>query len=494
MATAASVHEPDNNMPAQGDYFRPDAVEYPSDFDDVTDLDDPTIVLPSSIDIQRTFPLINQILPFEACLYHAILPLYIQDDELYLGMVDLEDGEAMAYVRRMLGFLKYQLVPQTISSETHHQVLSAYLSYQSRLEDTPALPEHSSFGTQARTNLATPSIATADASESPTLRLSSDTAVDPIQHRDSVIPADAVDDTPTAPGTLQLPLQDVLTDWNIDRSSGTPVADQAIQQEDAVQLAGSSDSTGSVDTASGADNFAQTTHIQEIPVNTSTIEHESAFELPGSALPELVLQTPPLGQNWRALSGKVFVHGLLIRMMGSGVGRLFIVPNIDGGQVVWTENGVAKMVLEPVALDQLRGVIDELKQLTYLPLETVQQPVEVELERFYQQQRILLRLRIAPKETGETATIQVLRGAALKFYQKQQVHSLRRDTKLIAEQLRQKVLALGRRSQQGAIDRSTLPEIDRTIASLEEQLTQLKHLRHSLKGNSPDITEDGSIG
>jgi hypothetical protein len=196
----------------------------------------------------------------------------------------------------------------------------------------------------------------------------------------------------------------------------------------------------------------------------------------------LVLQSPPPGAPWQSLSGEAFMHGLLIRMMASGVGRLFLVRKLGCGQVLWTENGAAKMLLEQVAQDQFRGAIEALKQLTHLPTAPVQAPIEVEIERFYQRQRILLRLRITPKDDGEEATIQVLRGAALKFYQKHQIHNLRRDTSAIAQELRQKVLELGKRSASDDIDRSTLPEIDRTIASLEEQLIQLKQLRHNLKG------------
>ena len=112
----------------------------------------------------------------------------------------------------------------------------------------------------------------------------------------------------------------------------------------------------------------------------------------------------------------------------------------------------------------------------------VKSTVSAGVAEVLKRQRILLRLRITPKEVGEEATIQVLRGAALKFYQKHQIHNLRRDTQAIAQELRQKVLELGRRNHQGEIDRSTLPEIDRTIASLEDQLIQLKQLRHNLKG------------
>ena len=47
---------------------------------------------------------------------------------------------------------------------------------------------------------------------------------------------------------------------------------------------------------------------------------------------------------------------------------------------------------------------------------------------------------------GEDATLQVLRGAALRFYQQQQRTNLRRDTLFVAKNLQLKVQALQERS------------------------------------------------
>ncbi|MBE9028778.1 hypothetical protein IQ266_03265 [filamentous cyanobacterium LEGE 11480] len=484
METAARIENPGNVT--KRSYYRPDDPH--SQFDAADDNDDPTMVMSASIDMHRAFPLINKVLPFEACLYHEILPLYIQGEELYLGMVDLEDTEAITYARRMLGFLKYQLVPQTISSETHHQILSAFLSQQEKLNNVPALPEHTTASLvierEALANHA-PESATVDEADIATRifpgQAEAQPTTPPPQRADDQAAINALAEAPTVPGTLQLKPQDVLTNWDVVAQSRAAAAPPAAEPEVAVKptFLIADDNPPALDNPPArpeppSDTTSAGTPDQKAP----------AFKLPGSALPELVLQSPPSEVDWRTLSGGLFLQGLLIRMMASGIGRLFLVRKTAFGQVLWTENGKAKMVLEQVALDQFRGAIDELKQLTALPLQTVEQPVEVEIERFYQRQRILLRLRISPKETGEEATIQVLRGAALKFYQKHQVHNLRRDTHDIAQQLRHKVLELGKRSAPNEIDRTTLPEIDRTIESLEAQLIELKKLRYSLKGDN----------
>ncbi|MFM2431784.1 MAG: hypothetical protein RLZZ511_2997 [Cyanobacteriota bacterium] len=362
--------------------------------------DEPTVVMSTSIDMERAFPLINTILPFEACLYHEILPLHRQDDELYLGMVNLEDTEALEYARRMLGFLKCHLIPQTITIETHRDVLSRYLNQQQQRLNTPALPQ------------------------------------------------------PSAP------------------DPSTP----AIEQPAAIES----------DEPEPDESELNESELNESELDTVAIDLEAATggsaALPGSALPELVLQAPPSRQPWQSLNGDALVQGLLLRMMGSGVGRLFLVHKGQFGQVLWTENGAAKMVLEQVAIAQFDQAIAALKAMTHLADDPVTKPTEVEIERFYQRNRILLRLRIVPKNGGEEATIQVLRGAALKFYQKHQAQNLHRDTQAIVQQLRHKVMQLSQRNQSDGIDRSTLPDIDRTIANLEAQLSELKQLRDRLKG------------
>lgn len=488
-------------------YYRPDAHDHL--FDDVDVNDDPTVVMTASIDMQRAFPLINKVLPFEACLYHCILPLYIQGNELYLGMVDLEDTEALDYARKMLNYLKYQLVPQTISTETHRQVLSAFLQQQAQREQTPALPAstskqdlatHTGDPTTAVRQIIDAVSASAHPQQAVTEPLAEATPASASTDSEDTIAqaitdatasqAAAPDETvPAIPQTLHLRDQDVLTDWQILQQASAANSELSHGEAGAIKPTFLISDGAAYLISDGAANRSPVTDAADASAATEIAPACGvlpASALPGSALPELLLKAAPLDQDWHSIAGDLFIHSLLIRMMGSGVGRLFLVRKLSGGQVLWTENGQTKLVIEQIAADQFRGAIDELKNLTHLPLETVQQPVEVEIERFYQRQRVLLRLRITPKEHGEEATIQVLRGAALKFYQKHQINSLRRDTTEIAQELRQKVLELGKRTQTSDMDRSTLPEIDRTIASLEEQLTELRKLRQNLKGESAE--------
>ncbi len=172
---------------------------------------------------------------------------------------------------------------------------------------------------------------------------------------------------------------------------------------------------------------------------------------------------------------------VLSRVLVGGIGRLYLERQQNQGRILWSQNGVVQSVLEGLSVEALQGVINELKSLTRLPQIPVQKPKQVEIERRYQKHRLLLRLRVMPGTYGEEATVQVLRGAALKFYQQQQLAALSRDALNIAQDLQQKVNEIRVRTRfypmLTADQLSILPALDKVIKSVEEQLDALKALQ-----------------
>ncbi|MCY7407795.1 MAG: hypothetical protein LH631_10570 [Alkalinema sp. CAN_BIN05] len=73
--------------------------------------------IPAGTDRDTIFSLIDQVLPFEACLYHQVLPLLLMDNQLRLGMVDLVDVSALEYLRKVLAYFQYCGV---IAAYLHH--------------------------------------------------------------------------------------------------------------------------------------------------------------------------------------------------------------------------------------------------------------------------------------------------------------------------------------------------------------------------------------
>jgi hypothetical protein len=93
----------------------------------------------------------------------------------------------------------------------------------------------------------------------------------------------------------------------------------------------------------------------------------------------------------------------------------------------------------------------------------------VEIERTYRNELLLLRLRIAPGRLGEEATLQVLRGAALKFHQRQQLAKLGHDAIDLTRQLQKKLAEMQARA-------ALSPDVDPRL----KELTHLQSLVQSL--------------
>lgn len=146
------------------------------------------------------------------------------------------------------------------------------------------------------------------------------------------------------------------------------------------------------------------------------------------------------------LSPHELLQELLGRVLMGGIGRLYFErQEANLGRILWSRDGVLQSVVTGLDDQQFQGVINELKLLVELPLIPVDKPRQVEMERLYQNTHLLLRLRINPAPLGEEANLQVLRGAALKFYQKQQLSKLSLDALRLTQQLQNKLNELNTR-------------------------------------------------
>lgn len=168
------------------------------------------------------------------------------------------------------------------------------------------------------------------------------------------------------------------------------------------------------------------------------------------------------------LAPKHLLQELLARVLVGGIGRLFFERQAQRGRILWSQNGVLQSALEDIPDFVFQGVINELKILTSLPLISVEKPRQVDIERLYQQTRLLLRFRVMPSPYGEEATLQVLRGAALKFHQQQQLSNLGRDALIIAQQLQRKLIEIRDRAK-----------LDPTF--VDSQLTELSALKQVMQ-------------
>lgn len=436
--------------------------------------------LAKRLDVEQIFILISGILPVEACLCYQVVPLFLDGSRLHLGMVSPDDLAASDYVRRIVSYLNYSLISHPISSDALQSVLSAYLKYScsaKNLEDAskPALnrveqpmreldtrsPARRMRPAPVDRNLQATLIV--DSPES--LTIPGMTRVTPEQAKHFALsqppPQFPVNPAPTLSPeeTLPAPELEILEPEQGETKPYQPGTTFAL-----------ADQPSSLD-----DDFSALAPQGHNPV---TLEQSTPSLSP---LPQLDLQAKRLAQPIEAIANlpaKELLTELLGRALVGGIGRLYFERQHAQGRVLWSQNGVLQSVLEKVTIPTFRGLINELKRMTRSSLIEVEKPKQVELERMYDQNRILLRFRFIPGDHGEEATLQVLRGAALRFYQQQQISALGRDALSMAKQLQNKVNEIRDRAQAdpGLFDAKveTLPALSQLLHHIEEQLKLLQ--------------------
>ncbi len=216
----------------------------------------------------------------------------------------------------------------------------------------------------------------------------------------------------------------------------------------------------------------------------------SSSKATGMSLPTLEVHTYHLSSPVEVLATlppQQLLRELLGRILVGGIGRLYFERQEVQGRILWSQNGVLQSVLEALPIDLFQGVINELKLLTQLPLIPIQNPKQVEIERCYQQSHLLLRLRLKPGNHGEEATLQVLRGAALKFYQQQQLENFSREALRHAQQLHRKLKEICDRTEMNPAlnigQLEALPALEQILTSINHQMEMLQSLPTNEKTN-----------
>ncbi len=397
------------------------------------------------LNVDQMFILIDGVLPFEACLYHQVLPLYLEGSRLHLGMVAPDDPAAVEYSRRIISYLNYSLVSHPIASAALQAVLSAYLNQAAR-----QTTQDSSSPSGDRLSSETVEIETLKRGESgdrQTLILDS---------------PDALQASPPSPQPSPQP--------SSEPSSAAPIP--ALPSPNAA-------------TAKTPAPGAAIANSQSPNPALSTARRAAIF----NSLPELTISSKyrdrPL-ENLLSLPPKPLLNELFGRILDSGIGRIYFERQSNHGRVLWSQNGILQAVVERLDLPLFEGLIYELKLIGHLPLDPAEAPEQSEIERMYQKNRILLRFRVMPSKNGEEATVQVLRGAALRFYQQQQFSRLGRDALSIAKQLQFKVNEIRERafSEPGLMQARI-----EALANLSDMLRVIESQIDDLQGAGMDDPE-----
>jgi type II secretory ATPase GspE/PulE/Tfp pilus assembly ATPase PilB-like protein len=493
-------------------------------FRDSKDVDSSII---ERLNVEQMFVLIDGILPIEACLYYQVLPLFLDGSRLNLGMVSPGDTAATDYVRRIVSYLNYSLVTRRISSEALRASLTAYLRHSDktrsgqqpssepsaasrrakRLADREQASQVSDASTQQTLVVDSPvDLNTSEIAFQDTSFEDSDWEVSDVETITIGLFDEGAPDYPIASSVAsiaaELPDIPVLDDEAIEddepyhRDVTPPDAGQADSHsddslDDEVPAEGTNAKGSPVEEAEGVPSPQVTPDDSSSP--KPSIRHQRRRQSPrDSTAPSGLLRSPiqlelePIDTSldtseMAQLPSAKLLPALLVRTLDRGIGRLYFERHETSGRILWSEDGVLQSVLEGLPIEKFIQVMESLKALTKLPIHLSDKPIQVELERLYQYERILLRFRFVPTPLGEEATLQVLRGAALRFYQRQQLSKLSRDAITTAQTLQNKVNALRDRllaASDMADDQTSniLPTLSAMIDQIEGQLDDLEDM------------------
>lgn len=383
------------------------------------------------LNAEQMFILIDGVLPFEACLYYQILPLFLEGSRLNLGMVSPDDTAALDYVRRIISYMNYSLVSRPLSSEALQVVLSAYLQQAGSRQPTPPKPKVKPARGAARSRT----------SQAIDRQLQQTLVVDS--------PEELTLHGITPPGISTPP-----PEIPFHPAPEVPPRIEALPNESPSESIESDE-----------------------PAAPPTVPPSVIAPLPLLEVQAKYLSSPI--ERLATLPPATLLKELMARVLLGGIGRLYFERQAQYGRILWSQNGVLQSVIDRLEPEQFQGIINELKRMAHLSLIPVKQPKQIEVERMYQNTRLLLRFRVMPAVNGEEeATLQVLRGAALRFYQQQQLSSLERDAITIAKQLQLKVNEIRDRARvQPGTSRNkfdTLPALNQMLRHIEEQIENLQ--------------------
>lgn len=218
------------------------------------------------------------------------------------------------------------------------------------------------------------------------------------------------------------------------------------------------------------------------PISTSQFLSSSPVETPSTLLnpthqiPQLNINPQYLDEPLEFLEGLPpadFVQELLGRVLQDGIGRLYFEAHEHQGRILWSQDGVLQSVVEAIKPQQFQEILQELKQLMAMPLIPIQQKTRVEIEREYHGSCLLLRLQMTACQYGEEANFQVLRGAALKFYQQQHLSKLSSDALQLAEKLQKRLNQIRDRMAMTPLSSDHLPLLKQMLENIVQEAQAL---------------------
>lgn len=423
---------------------------------------------------REIFQLIGDLFPVESCRHYGILPLKLAGSNLTVGMLNPHDEESLKFVNSVARVFHYSLEIQYLDRPTLQIMLDSYpQATQTRQRQTDRdrtvidrdfnpdnldLPNNEQIARRRKL-----------ADSAPTIISQSEELPQPRQPRSasngnlSELPPDLdfLKDLDLSPSPLEskgnladsaATLYEIPAEFrNRQGSKNLDDKPTIIAGNPAELLARDLDGISE----KGLD-AAERLRSQLIAETKGSILEPAKTEQKEDYLSELM---PEL--SWQKLLERVFEHR---------TDYIYFKFAENCGTIVTDRNGSVQSMVEEVPLPIFCSTIDEIKRMARIPQNTLSHPKKVVLEKFHQQERILLRIEFVSQKQLEV-NVQVLRDRALRIYEQQQMDKASEQALQLAKQLEKTLKRL--QSCYSSARLANLSELQTVHHNIEHQLKML---------------------
>lgn len=391
---------------------------------------------------KNIFKLIDAVFPVDSCRHYQVLPLSLEGQNLSIGMIDPKNQDSLKFVNSIANVFKYKLDIKSIDEQTIQIILASHPqnSQSSSAKKKEALHNQTVIDEAFDPNVFSPS------NEVPRKR-----AVEPaptiIAESEQAVSQPKPQKGQGDSGLEDLPADlDFLKDLDLSPQKKSPDSKSKIDQGATIyeippeflhlqspsntkknnhrvdsQKTIIADDLGGLTPQELSDIELAESQISELIAEASSQKIEQEEVESADFLPRLNSQL-----SWQKLLEQAFKHhseGIVLTRHG------------DRGSVVSQKDQLSQSSLEDVALPIFCSLIDEIKRMAKIPLDLSNHPKKVVLERFHQQERILLRTEFSVKEQKEVVIVQILRDKNLMAYEQKQMDKVSEQALYLAKQL-----------------------------------------------------------
>ncbi len=375
---------------------------------------------------KEIFQLIDEVFPIDSCRHYQVLPLKLVDNNLSLGMIDPLNEESLKFVNSIARVFQYNLEIQLIDEQTFQIILGNYPQNK---------PQSQPSGDRNQT-VVDDNFNPNTASRSSNSRRLSDSAQTVVS--ESIPAPKSNSQIPELPKDL-----DLFKESNSIQSAPTsvrktcepkPKKDLAatlfeippefLQQkpqprnlDDCPTIIGEDPAKLLAQVETSNDDAEAEAKISELINEIDDLDFDVRSK---DFLPELLSDL-----SWQKLLEQAFKHQ---------TEQINLTRYSDRAKIVALHDKLPQSTLEQVPLPIFCSLTNKIEQVAKLsdPLTT---PQKVVLEKFHEQERILLRLEFVSPKPEEKIKIQILRGHTLRVYEQQQMDRVSDRALQLAKQL-----------------------------------------------------------